>query len=156
MFPDSKIANKYKNGRIKTSNMLIESISKQTANDLKEIMSMTWHGIVTDGRSDGNDKYLPILIGHIEKKSELLEISLLGIPNVSSGSKAQQMFNVCNKVIENFSLDWNKYVTYSSDNSNSMAGSYNRLLKKIKDSQAKEKVFDVGCPFNVAHICRPP
>lgn len=105
MFPDSKIANKYKNGRIKTSNMLIESISKQTANDLKEIMSMAWHGIVTDGRSDGNDKYLPILIGHIEKKSELLEISLLGIPNVSSGSKAQQMFNVCNKVIENFSLD---------------------------------------------------
>ena len=156
MFPDSKIANKYKNGRIKTSNMLIESISNQTANDLKEIMSMTWHGIVTDGRSDGNDKYLSILIGHVEKNSGLLEISLLGIPNVSSGSTAQQMFNVCNEVIENFSLDWNKYVTYSQDNSNSMAGSYNRLLKKIKDSQTKEKVFDVGCPFNVAHICRPP
>lgn len=93
--------------------MLIGSISKQNANDLKEIISMTWHGIVTDGRSDGNDKYLSILIGHVEKNSGLLEISLLGIPNVSSGSTAQQMFNVCNEVIENFSLDWNKYVTYS-------------------------------------------
>ena len=48
--------------------MLIGSISKQTANDLKEIISMTWHGIVTDGISDGNHKYLPILIGHVEKK----------------------------------------------------------------------------------------
>ena len=40
-----------------------------------------------------------------------------------------------NQVIENFSLDWNKCVTYSSDNTNSMVGHNNSLLKKIKDSQ---------------------
>ena len=63
------------------------------------------------------------------------------------------MFNVCNEVIENFSLDWSKCVTYSSDNTNSMARRKNSLLKKIKDSQAEQKVFDVGCPCHLAHIC---
>ena len=34
-----------------------------------------------------------------------------------------------------------------------MVGRQNSLLKKIKDSQAEQKVFDVGCPCHLAHIC---
>ena len=60
-----------------------------------------------------------------------------------------------NQVIENFSLDWNKCVTYSSDNTNSMVGHNNSLLKKIKDSQTLRlnKNVGVGCPCHLAHIC---
>ena len=133
--------------------MLTGVVSKQTTDDLREELSMTWYGIATDGSSDKNDKYLPILIRHVGKTSGLIEKSLLDIPNINSGSTAQQMFNVCNEVIENFSLDWNKCVTYSSDNTNSMAGRQNSLLEKIKDSQAEQKVFDIGCPCHLAHIC---
>ena len=74
---------------------------------------MTWYRIATDSSSDENDKYLPILIQHVGKTSVLIETSLLDISNINNGSIAQQMFNVCNEVIENFSLDWNKCVTYS-------------------------------------------
>ena len=153
MFLDSKIANKNKSGRTKTTHMLTGAISKQTTDDLEEELSMTWYGIAADGSSDENDKYLPILIRHVGKTSGLIETSLLDIPNINSGSAVQQMFNVCNEVIENFSLDWNKCVTYSSDNTNSMVGHKNSLLKKIKDSQAEQKVFDVVCPCRLAHIC---
>ena len=61
-----------------------------------------------------------------------------------------------NELIENFSLDWNRCVTYSSDNTNSMVRHNNSLLKKMKDCQTlrlNKKVFDVGCPFHLAHIC---
>ena len=34
-----------------------------------------------------------------------------------------------------------------------MAGAHNSLLKKIRDSQGDQKVFDVGCPCHVAHLC---
>ena len=87
------------------------------------------------------------------KNTGLIETSLLDISNINDGSIVQQMFNVCNEVIENSSLDWNKCVTYSSDNTNSMVRCQNSLLNKIKDSQAEQKVFDVGCPCDLAHIC---
>ena len=144
---------KYKSGWTKTTHMLTGAVSKQTTDDLKEELSMTWYGIPTDGSNDENDKHLPILIRHVGKISGLIETSLLDIPNINSGSTTPQMFNVCNEVIENFSLEWNKCVTYSSDNTNSMAGCKNSLLKKIKDAQAEQKVFDVGCSCHLAHIC---
>ena len=132
MFPDSKIANKYKSGWTKTTHMLTGAVSKQTTDNLKEELSMTWYRIATDGSNDDNDKHLPILIRHVGKTSGLIETSLLDIPNINSGSTVQQIFNECNEVIEHFSLDWNKCVTYSSDNIKSMVGSQNSLLKKIR------------------------
>ena len=34
-----------------------------------------------------------------------------------------------------------------------MVGAHNSLLKKIRDSQGDQKVFDVGCPCHLAHLC---
>jgi hypothetical protein len=55
--------------------------------------------------------------------------------------------------MESFSLDWHNCITYSSDKTNSMVGAHNSLLKKIKDSQGDQNVFDVGCPCHLAHLC---
>ena len=66
--------------------------------------------------------------------------------NISSGSAAQKMHGVCNEVKETFSLDWDNYVTYSSDNTNSMIGQRNNLLQKIPSPQNDQKIFVVGCP----------
>lgn len=154
MFPDSKIANKYSCGRTKTSHILTGAVAKDIVSDLKEELSSTrWYGLATDGSSDEDDKYLPILARHIGSKSGLVETSLLDMPDINSGSTAQQMYNSCNEVIENFSLDWDNCVTYSSDNTNSMVGARNSLLQKIKSSQGEQKIFDVGCPCHLAHLC---
>ena len=154
MFPDSRIANKHKCGRTKTSHMLTGSVAKHLTDDLKEELSSTqWYGLATDGSSDEDDKFLPILVRHVGKASGLIETSLLDMPNINSGSTAQKMYDVCNEVIDDFSLDWDNCITYSSDNTNSMVGAHNSLLKKIKDSQGDQKVFDVGCPCHLAHLC---
>ena len=109
--------------------------------------------MATDGSSDEDDKFLPILVRHIGKVSGLIETSLLDMPNINSGSTAQ-MYDACNEVVkDNFSLSWGNCVSYSSDNTNSMVGAHNSLLKKIKDSQGKQKVFDVVCPCHLAHLC---
>ena len=91
--------------------------------DLKEeITSAKWFGLATDGSSDEDDKYLPVLIRHIGKESNLVETSLLDMPDINSGSTAEKMFDTCDSVIKSFSLDWNNCITYSSDNTNSMVG----------------------------------
>jgi hypothetical protein len=78
MFPDSKIANKYKSGRTKTSHMLTGSIAKNLTDNLKEELSLTqWYGLATDGSSDEDDTFLPVLVRHVGQASGLIETSYL-------------------------------------------------------------------------------
>ena len=133
MFPDSKIVNKYRCGRTKTTHMLAGAVSKQNTSDLKEKLLLTsWYGLSTDRSSDEDDKLLPISVRHVDKDSGLIATSLLDIPNINSGSTAQQMYDVCNEVKEAFSLDWDNCVTCSSVNKNSVIGQCNCLLQKIR------------------------
>ena len=49
--------------------------------------------------------FCKILVRHIGKVSGLIETSLLDMPNINSGSTAQQMYDVCNEVVkDNFSM----------------------------------------------------
>ena len=61
--------------------------------------------------------------------------------------------DVCNKVRETFSLDWDNCVTHSSDNTISLIGKRNSLPQKIQNAQGDKKIFDVGCPCHLAHLC---
>ena len=49
--------------------------------------------------------FLPVLARHVDKCSGLIAKSLLEMPNINSGSTAQQMCDVCDEVREAFSLD---------------------------------------------------
>ena len=60
--------------------------------------------------------------------------------NINSGSTAQQMYDMCNEVIEVFSLDWNNCVTYSSADKNSVIGQRSSLLQKIRSAEVT-KIF---------------
>ena len=154
MFSDSQIASKYKCGRTKTSHILTGTVAKNLMKDIKEeIIAAHWFGLATDGSSDENDKFLPILIRHIGKDSDLVETSLLDMPDINSCSTAEQMFETCDTVIKSFSLDWNNCVSYSSDNTNSMIGKRNSLLKRITNVQGNQKTFDVSCPCHLTHLC---
>ena len=52
--------------------MLIEAIAKQIISNLKEELLLTWwYGLATDGSSDEDDKFLPVLLRHVDKDSGL-------------------------------------------------------------------------------------
>ena len=60
---------------------------------------------------------------------------------------------MCNEVREAFSLGWDNCVTHSSDNTNSMIGQLYSFFQNIQIAQGNKKIFDVGCPSNLAHVC---
>ena len=106
MFPDFKIVDKYRCGYTKTTHMLIGAVAKQITSYLKEVLLLTrWYGLVTYGTSNEHDKFLPVLSRYADKDLGLITTSLLDVPNINSGSTARQMYDVCNKVREAFSLD---------------------------------------------------
>ena len=153
MFPDSKIVNKYRCGRTKTTHMLTGAVAKDITGDLnEELLLARWYELATDGISDTDDKFLPVLVRYIDKDSGMIATSLLDKPDNNNGSTAQQMY-VCNEVREAFSLDWDNCVTCSSDNTNSMIGQRNSLIQKIRSEQGDHKIFDVICPSHLAHFC---
>ena len=77
----------------------------------------------------------------------------LDMPNSNSCSTAQQMYGMCNELREAFSLDWDNCVTYSSDNTNPMVGQLNSLFQNIQIAQGSQKIFDVGWPSHLTHVC---
>ena len=146
--------NKYQCGRTKTTHILTGAVAKRITSDMKEkLLLHRWYGLATEVSSDEDDKFLLVLVRHVDKDSGLVATSLLEMSNNSSGSTAQQMYDVCNKVREAFSLDWGNFVVYSSDNTNSMIGQHNSFLQEIRSAQGDQKIFDLGCPCHLAHTC---
>ena len=95
MFPDSKIVNKYRCGRKKTTHLLTGIVAKQITSHLNLLATQTtshllltrWYGLATGGSYDEDDKCLPVLVGHVDKDSRLIAISLLDMPNIKRGMK---------------------------------------------------------------------
>ena len=134
--------------------MLTGAVAKEINSDLKEELLLNrWYGLATDGSSDEDDQFLLVLVRHVDQNSRLIATSMLEMPNLNSGSTAQQMYDVCNEVREAFSLHWDNFVAYSYDNTNSMTGQRNSFLQEIGSAQSDQKIFDVGCPCHLAHVC---
>ena len=108
--------------------------------------------IATDGSSDENDKFLPVLIRHFSKDG-LITTSLLDMPDIDKGSDAKTRFDVCSLSLKKANLSLELCCTYSSDNTSSMVGKNRSLLPFIKSVQPTQKVYDVGCPCPPAHLC---
>ena len=89
MFPDSKIMNKYRWGRTKTTTyMLTGAVAKQWL--------ATWKGVIVDSlllisnrqKEYEDDKSLSVLVRHVDKNSGLIATSLLEMPNIQQHSKS--------------------------------------------------------------------
>ena len=134
MFPDSKIAAKYKCKRTKTTHVLTGAVAKVNIEELSKYLKSSWYGIATDGSSDETDKYLPVLVRY-EGPDGLIQTSLLDMPNINVGPDAQTMFNAIYYVIKGAKLSWDYCMAYSSGNTSSMVRKKNCLLTKIKNAQ---------------------
>ena len=92
---------------MKTTHMLPGAIANQVTGDLKEeLLLIRWYGLATHTTSNENGKCLPVKVRYVDKDSGLIATSLLDMQNINSNSKAQKMYDMCSKVKEVFSLDW--------------------------------------------------
>ena len=88
IFPNSKIVNKYRCGRKKTTHLLTGTVAKQITSNLKEDPLLTrWYGLATGGSYDEDDKCLPVLVEHVDKDSRLIATSLFDMPNIKRAMK---------------------------------------------------------------------
>ena len=153
MLPGCKISNKHRCDCTKTTHVLTGAVAKKITSDLKEELLLTgWYVLATDRSSDKGDKFLPV-VRHADEDSRPSFTSLLDMPSISSGSIAQQMYDISNEVREAFSLNWCNCMTYSSENINLMTWTCNIVLQKIRSAEDDQKIFDVGCPYHLTHLC---
>ena len=153
MFPDSKIAQKYGCGRTKATHIFSGAIAKESIENLKSSLNSS-DLCICYGSSDENDRFLSILIRHFGSDG-LVHTSLLDMPDIDKGSDAQTMFETCKGLLNKPSLLWENCCIHSSDSTSSMVGKNKSLLKLIKDAQSEtpQKIYDVGCPCQLAHLC---
>ena len=81
------------------THMLTGAVAKQITDHLKEELLLTyWYELATDGTSDEDDKFWPLLVRYVDKYSGLIATSLLDMQNISSSLTAQQMYDLCNQM----------------------------------------------------------
>ena len=86
MFLDSEIVNKCCCGGTKTAHMVIEAVAKQIISNFKEgLLMVPRYGSATDGTSDEDYKFLPVLVRYVDKASGLIATPLLDMLNINSG-----------------------------------------------------------------------
>ena len=73
-------------GGTKTAHMVTEAVAKQITSNFKEVLLMVrWYGLATDGTSDEDYKFLPVLVRYVDKDSGLIATPLLDMLNINSG-----------------------------------------------------------------------
>lgn len=136
MFPDSKIVKKYCCSWKKATNILPEAVAKESLLDLKPDLSSSdlhnWFVYLIDGRSDKNDKFLPIINRRFASNG-LATTSLIDTSNIDEGSDWNTLFEICASSLRKASLPLETCCTYFSENASSMLGKNKSILKLIKD-----------------------
>ena len=88
MFPDSKIMNKYRCHRTKTATyMLTRAVAKQLLATWKRVMVDSLLLISNRQKQYEDDRFLAVLVRHVDKDSGLAAASLLEVPNTQQHSK---------------------------------------------------------------------
>ena len=112
-----------------------------------------WFGLATNGSSDENDKFLPILIRYFATNG-LVTTPLIDMPDIGKGSDWDTMFETYTSSLRKASLSWEICWTYSSDNTSPMVDK-NKIFwnwAKMPKGESPQNIFDIGCPCHLAYL----
>ena len=127
------------------SSSVADVVCKLTSDD-----SVTpWFCFATDGSSDEEDKYFPILLRHWDGDRGVITTSFVDMPAINIASGAQ-IYDSITQSLASRGISWKNCAAYSSDNASVMTGVYNSLLSRIR--KEAPAVFQVGCPCHLAHL----
>ena len=146
MFPDSKIAAKFRCGRTKTS-AIVNAVGPEYLKVTEEAMKVRPFSICTDGSNDnGLFKLNPMLIRVMTDnglQSQLLDMGL------TTGSTSRILFDKMDDVMTDKNLSWNLCVAIGVDNAAVNMGSRSSI--KTKALQKNSAIFMAGCSCHVVH-----
>uniref|UniRef100_H3A0E1 DUF4371 domain-containing protein n=1 Tax=Latimeria chalumnae TaxID=7897 RepID=H3A0E1_LATCH len=156
MFPDSDIAKRYACGHTKASH-LIHCIGKESFDKVrKELLpdseeEKKWYSLSTDGSSDNDDKYFPILVT-CEDSEGLIETQFLDMPTVNYAD-AKNIAETVEKCLSTSGLSLSNCVAFGSDNASVMIDKHRGVLKLLlQEKWNGGEIYGVGCACHLAHL----
>uniref|UniRef100_H2ZYM9 DUF4371 domain-containing protein n=1 Tax=Latimeria chalumnae TaxID=7897 RepID=H2ZYM9_LATCH len=153
MFPDSDIAKGYACGHTKASH-LIHCIGKESIDKVrKELLpdsgeEKKWYSLSTDGSSDNDDKYFPILIT-CEDSEGLIGTQFLDMPTVNYAD-AKNIAETVEKCLSTLGLSLSNCAAFVSDNASVMIGKHRGVLKLLQEKRSGGEIYGVGCACHLA------
>jgi hypothetical protein len=146
MFPDSKIAAKFRCGRTKTS-AIINVIGPECLKVAEDAMKTSPFSICIDGSSDNVlEKMNPMLIRVMTAEGMQSQLLDMGI---TTGSTAQVLFDNMDNVLVNKNLSWQMCVAIGVDNAAVNMGGHNSIKTRALAKNAA--IFMAGCNCHIAH-----
>lgn len=119
IFPDSRIAEKYKASRNKT-NAILNNLAQDTKNKLINAMKLGPFTLSTDGSNDERSKQFPLVIRTSD--GEMVSSELLCVPTVQGSATGENIFSVIDAVFSSHGIPWENCISFGSDNANVMVG----------------------------------
>ena len=149
IFPDSEIAKAYSCARTKTTCILNGALAKHFQSSLVEHMKAEPFALATDGSNDsGLEKMNPLTVRIFGINRGRVTSQLLDMCLTHSGT-AESIFTKIDGTLKQFSIDWERCVAFSVDNTNVNIGPRNSIKSRVH--QENPATYFVGCPCHMVH-----
>jgi hypothetical protein len=150
MFPDSEIAKKYSCGRTKSTHISM-TIAGESIKNIRDNVGKNrmLYSLATDGSSDEEDKFFPILITHEDIATGLIKTSFLDMPVVNSAT-GENIATAIKDCLGQHNLSLEQCVSLSSDNASVMTGKQRGVLGYLK--KGNPGIYLMGCPCHLSAL----
>ncbi|KAJ8028967.1 hypothetical protein HOLleu_28235 [Holothuria leucospilota] len=146
MFPDSRIAKDFSASRTKSTHLIYE-IAETSCESICKQLEKKWYSLATDGSSDEEDKFFPVLLTHWNQGEVVT--SFLDMP-VANNADARNIFQAVSDSLSAKNIGFDSCVAFASDNASVMIAKDKGVLTLLK--KENPSVYGMGCPCHLSHL----
>lgn len=150
MFPDSEIAKQYSCARTKSTH-IIYAIAADSIETIKGdvVAGRLMYSLATDGSSDEEDKFFPIIITHEDVHTGLVTTSFIDMPVVNMAT-GENITTAMKKSLGDVGLDLQQCLSFSTDNASVMTGRHKGVLGLLH--QENPQIYGIGCACHLSAL----
>nr|XP_042899683.1 uncharacterized protein LOC122269650 [Parasteatoda tepidariorum] len=149
IFPENDLANSYRCGRTKSSNIVGE-FATQVTEKLKIILRRQPFSVATDGSNDYDSKLYPVIVTFFNPESRSVENNLLGLPALNGDSTGVNIGNLVIDLLKNHEVPITNCISLVSDNAPVMVGKKAGVVTVLRELQPN--LISVGCACHLLNL----
>ena len=150
MFPDSEIACEYSCDQTKATHIAY-TIASDSVKGVKQDVASTksFYSLATDGSSDKEGTFPPVLTNHEDKNTGLVTTSFLDMPVVNLADD-RTIYEAMSKSLHDVCLDLQQCLAFRTDNVSVMTSRHNDVLGILQ--RDNNRILGVGCPCHLSAL----
>ena len=151
IFPDSKIASRFKSKRTKTTNIVKNALAPYFHQELVARLRKGYFSLIIDETTDVSvHKELAVVIRQFDKENMKVRCSLYDLVELPHGT-AEILFNTLMDMFEKDDIPLSNIIGFAADTTNVMFGGNNSVVSRLKDKIPS--IFVLRCICHSAHLC---